>query len=128
MQQNLLDTHTLIWYINGDKELSENARTSIESEDAVNFVSIASLWEIAIKISLDKLQLKTPFNQIARQIEENGFEVLPITFEDTLTLSTLPFHHKDPFDRIIIAQGVTNRLTIISKDKNFELYKASILW
>lgn len=128
MQQNLLDTYTMIWYINGDKELSENARTAIESEGAVNFVSIASLWEIAIKISLDKLQLKTPFNQVARQIEENGFEVLPITFEDTLTLSTLPFHHRDPFDRIIIAQGVTNRLTILSKDKRFNLYKATILW
>jgi PIN domain nuclease of toxin-antitoxin system len=59
-------------------------------------------------------------------MEENGFEVLPITFEDTLTLSTLPFHHRDPFDKIIIAQGITNRLTIISKDKSFALYKAPV--
>lgn len=128
MLHNLLDTHTLIWYINGDNELSESARAVIESEGAVNFVSIASLWEIAIKISLGKLQLKTPFNQIAKQMEENGFEILPITFEDTLTLSTLAFHHKDPFDRIIIAQGVTNRLTIISKDRSFDLYDATVLW
>lgn len=91
MQHNLLDTHTLIWYINGDPELSQAARAAIEADNTINFVSIASLWEIAIKISLGKLDLKTPFNQIGRQIEANGFEILPITFEDTLTLSTLPF-------------------------------------
>jgi PIN domain nuclease of toxin-antitoxin system len=128
MPHNLLDTHTLIWYINGDHELSEKARTAIEAEGTINFVSIASLWEIAIKISLGKLELKTPFHQIGRQIEENGFELLPIIFEDTLTVCSLPFHHRDPFGRIILAQSLTNGLTIISKDKNLELYKATILW
>jgi PIN domain nuclease of toxin-antitoxin system len=128
MQQNLLDTHTLIWFINGDPELSRTARTAIESENTINFVSIASLWEMAIKISLGKLELKTPFNQIGRQIEENGFEVLPITFEDTLTLSVLPFHHRDPFDRIIIVQSFNNGLRLISRDKNFELYRANTVW
>lgn len=128
MKQNLLDTHTLIWYINGDMELSQNARAAIETDSAINFVSIASLWEMAIKISLGKLVLKTPFNQISRQVEENGFEVLPVTFEDALTVSTLPFYHRDPFDRIIIVQGFNNELTIISKDKNFDLYKANVLW
>ncbi len=128
MPQNLLDTHTLIWYINGDMELSKNAREAIEAENAINFVSIASLWEMAIKISLGKLELKTPFNQIGRQLEENSFEVLPVTFEDTLTVSTLPFHHRDPFDRIIIAQSFNNALTLISKDKSFDLYNAKVLW
>ncbi len=128
MQHNLLDTHTLIWYINGDVEISQNAITAIETNGAMNFISIASLWEIAIKISLGKLELKTPFNQLGRQIEENGFEVLPITFEDTLTLSTLPFHHKDPFDRIIIVQGFNNGLAIISKDKNIDLYNSNVIW
>lgn len=128
MQQNLLDTHAFIWYINGDPELSQNARTAIEADNTTNFVSTASLWEMAIKISLGKLELKTPFNQIGRQIEENGFEVLPVTFEDTLTVSTLPFHHRDPFDRIIIVQSFNNGLVLISKDKNFDLYKAKVLW
>ncbi|RDC63355.1 hypothetical protein AHMF7616_01958 [Adhaeribacter pallidiroseus] len=91
-------------------------------------MSIASLWEIAIKVSLGKLELKTPFNQVSRQIEENGFGVLPVTFADTLTLSTLPYHHKDPFDRIIIVQGFNNGLPIISRDENFNLYKATVLW
>ena len=128
MERNLLDTHTLIWYINGDAELSGNARAAIEADNTINFVSIASLWEMAIKISLGKLELKTPFNQIARQIEENGFEVLPITFEDILTLSTLPFHHRDPFDRIIIVQSFNSILTLIFRDKNFDHYKAKVIW
>lgn len=128
MQQNLLDTHTLIWFINGDTELSPTARAAIETENIINFVSIASFWEMAIKISLGKLELKTPFNQISRQIEENGFEILPITFEDTLTLSTLPFHHRDPFDRIILVQSFNNGLNLISKDKNFDLYNAKVIW
>lgn len=128
MRQNLLDTHTLIWFINGDTELSQTARAAIEAANIINFVSIASFWEMAIKISLGKLELKTPFNQIGRQIEENGFEILPITFEDTLTLSTLPFHHRDPFDRIILVQSFNNGLNLISKDKNFNLYKANVIW
>jgi len=128
MQQNLLDTHTLIWHINGDPELSLNARRAIESENTINFVSIASLWEMAIKINLGKLELQTPFSQIGRQIEANGFEILPVTFEDTLTLSTLPLYHRDPFDRIIIVQSFNNRLNLISRDKNFDLYKARVIW
>ncbi len=128
MHQNLLDTHTLIWYINGEPELSKNAQAAIEADNTINFISIASLWEIAVKISLGKLELKTPFSQIGRQIEQNGFEVLPVTFEDTLTVSTLPFHHRDPFDRIIIVQSFNNGLTLVSKDKNFHLYKATVLW
>lgn len=128
MQLNLLDTHALIWYINGDPELSQTARTAIEAENTINFVSIASLWEIAIKISLGKLELKTPFNQIGRLIEENGFGVLPVTFQDTLNVATLPFHHRDPFDRMIIVQSFNNGLTVISKDTNFNLYQAKLLW
>ena len=128
MPKNLLDTHTLIWYINGDAELSKNAKAAIEGDNTINFVSIASLWEIAIKISLEKLDLKTPFKQIAKEIEKNGFEILPITFDDTLTLSTLPMHHRDPFDRIIIVQGFNNELNIISKDVNFDLYNAKVSW
>jgi PIN domain nuclease of toxin-antitoxin system len=83
---------------------------------------------MAIKISLGKLELKTPFSQIGRQMEENGFELLPITFEDVLTLSALPFHHRDPFDRIIVVQSFNNGLTLISKDKSFDLYQAKVLW
>ena len=128
MQQNLLDTHTLIWFIDGSDQLSQRARQEIETENANNFVSIASFWEIAIKVSLGKLELKTTFNQINNKLIENGFEVLPITFEDTLVISSLPLHHRDPFDRIIIAQAMTNNITIVSKDRQFSLYGVKVIW
>ncbi len=128
MSENLLDTHTFIWFINGDNELSRNARELIEADDSVNFISIASIWEIAIKISLGKLQLNTSFEEIDRQIDNNGFHLLPITFEHTLLLSRLPFHHRDPFDRMIIAQSVANRLTVISKDSNLKNYTINLFW
>ncbi|MDQ6903672.1 MAG: type II toxin-antitoxin system VapC family toxin [Bacteroidota bacterium] len=125
---NLIDTHTLIWFLNGDSDLSESAKKAIEEGDAINFISIASLWEMAIRISLGKLELNRPFSEILEQIQINGFQVLPITFEDTLILSNLPFHHRDPFDRIIIAQSLNNKLTIISKDRHFSNYPVSLNW
>lgn len=128
MPQNLLDTHTLLWFVGGNKELSQTARQLIETENATNYISIASLWEIAIKVSLGKLELKTSFNQISQQLADNGFEILPVTFEDTLIIAALPFHHRDPFDRIIIAQAITNKLTIISKDEHFTSYSAKVIW
>ena len=128
MQQNLLDTHTFIWFIDGDKQLSQTARTSIEGDNVANYVSIGSLWEISIKISLKKLELKVPFDQINKQFLENGFELLPVTFADTLTVSTLPFHHRDPFDRIIIAQALNSGINIITKDENFSLYGVNVIW
>jgi PIN domain nuclease of toxin-antitoxin system len=124
----ILDTHTFIWFLNGDKELSVKARKAIESPDAINFISIASLWEIAIKISLDRLVLKEPFEKLSEEILNNGFQLLPITFPDILILSKLPFHHRDPFDRIIISQGINNNFSIITKDKYFSEYKTKTLW
>ena len=125
---NLIDTHALIWFLNGDNDLSDKARKAIENSEAINFISIASLCEIAIKISLGKLELQTPFEKISEQIDNNGFQILPITFEDTLVLTSLPFHHRDPFDRIIISQSLNNKLTIISKDRYFDAYQVALTW
>ncbi len=124
----LLDTHALIWFLNGDKELSAKARKAIESSGVTNFVSLASLWEIAIKISLDRLNLNVPFENIGDEIENNNFQILPIIFQDMLILSSLPFHHKDPFDRLLIAQAINNKFTLISKDVHLTKYKIKILW
>jgi PIN domain nuclease of toxin-antitoxin system len=126
--KNLLDTHTFIWYVNGNKELSGKAIAAIEETSAENFVSIASLWEIAIKISIGKLELHTPFEDIVKQMVNNNFQLLSIAFEDTLLLTSLPFHHRDPFDRILIAQSLNNGLGIISKDPMFSQYTANVLW
>ena len=118
----------MIWFINGSEELSVRARKSIEEPGISNFVSIASLWEMAIKVSMGKLILEKPFSEVSRQILNNGFQILPVAFEDTLLLSDMPFHHKDPFDRNIIAQAITNGLTLISKDKEFKKYPLTTLW
>ena len=124
----LLDTHVLIWFLNGDKSLSSKARKAIESDNAINFISVASLWEIAIKLSLDRLSIKVPFEKLSNKLDKNNFQVLPITFNDTVELSTLAFHHRDPFDRLIISQSIVNDFTLISKDKEFSAYNIKLLW
>ena len=126
--RNLLDTHTLIWFINGDKQLSKKAQKAIELNGAENFVSIASLWEMAIKVSLKRLDLKASFVQVGEQILQNNFQILPISLQDIVTLSSLPFHHRDPFDRMIIAQSLTNTLVLLSKDIIFDEYEVEKIW
>lgn len=125
---NILDTHTFIWFIEGDRHLSARARKYIEMDGAGNFLSIASLWEIAVKVSLEKIELKKPYAEISGQIDDNGFQILPITFRDTLILSKLPFHHRDPFDRIIISQSIAGNFNVITKDKSFDEYNLNIIW
>ncbi len=123
----ILDTHTLIWFLNGDKQLSKSARAAIEKESNYKYVSVASLWEMAIKISLKKLEFAA-FPDLANMIAENGFEILPITFEHTLKVAELEFIHGDPFDRIFIAQCIVEQMAIISKDSNIEKYPIEVIW
>jgi len=122
----LLDTHTFLWFIGGASELAKKARTLIENPKNENYISIASFWEIAIKNSLGKLTLDIPFAELKNEIFKNGFHLLPITFEDTLRLNFLPLHHRDPFDRILISQAKGNNLTLVSHDKNFNLYDVDL--
>jgi len=124
----LLDTHTFLWFLGGHSELSKQARTLIETPKHEKYISIASFWEIAIKHSLGKLTLDVPFVELKTEAVKSNFQILPITFEDTLQLSTLPFHHRDPFDRIIISQAKENNLTLLSCDNNFAQYNVNILW
>lgn len=124
----LLDTHTFIWFISGDSSLPQKAVDAIKNVENKCFISIASLWEIAIKSSLKKLELKSGFNRIIDQLAENDIEILPIAFEHLQQVLTLEFHHRDPFDRIIISQALVERLTIVSKDEHFPSYTDRILW
>jgi PIN domain nuclease of toxin-antitoxin system len=124
----LIDTHTLIWFIEGSPELSKNARNLIENIDNPCFASIASIWEIAIKVSLGKLELKNPFEKLGSLMWENSIDLLPIRYEHTKELITLPFHHKDPFDRLIIAQAKIEKMPIVSKDSNFKYYDVEQIW
>src|SRR5690349_9060757 len=102
----LLDTHSFLWFINGDNQLSEKAKAAIIDSESVKYISIVSLWEIAIKVNLGKLSLGMGYSDLRLQVINNGFEVLPITFEHTATLISLELHHRDPFDRMIIAQAL----------------------
>lgn len=124
----MLDTHTLIWFMNGDQKLSQKARHAIENPDNLKIVSIASIWEIAIKLSLNKFKFSKGFKSFLELIKNNGFAVLPITFEHALTVSNLEFIHRDPFDRLLISQCKTDNLIIVSKDENIAKYNIETLW
>jgi len=124
----LLDTHTFIWFINGDSSLSGKAISAIKNIENQCFFSIASIWEIGIKMKLNKLQLKSDFNKITDFCAENEIEILPVTFEHIKQLNKLDFHHRDPFDRLIIAQGIADKLIVLTKDENFKLYQVKCIW
>ena len=125
----LLDTHTLIWFLTGDKKLSDKARSLIDNPNNRKFLSIASLWELAIKVSLGKLALNKPFERLfPEQLHFNRIEILDITVDNLIKLTTLPFHHRDPFDRLIIAQAFSEELPIISTDTIFDAYRINREW
>lgn len=129
MKNLLLDTHTFLWFLNGDIQLSEKSRLIIEDTKNLKFISIASIWEISIKLSLGKLHLDFKLGELKNEILKNNFEILPLDFEHIIHLSTLPNFHKDPFDRIIISQAIVENLEIISKDSNFKSYKeVKVIW
>lgn len=124
----LIDTHTFLWFILDSNELSDLALSLLES-DADLWISSGSLWEIAIKVSVKKLTLPQPFDIfITNQLKINEIEILYPKIEHLNTLSQLPLHHRDPFDRLIIAQAMVENVAIISKDSLFALYEVQVLW
>jgi PIN domain nuclease of toxin-antitoxin system len=125
----LLDTHTFLWFIEGSPRLSGRARALIEDEASEVFLSVASLWEIAIKISLDKLHLARPFGTlIPQQLSLNDITLLDITPDHAAGVITLPFHHRDPFDRLLIAQAQVEQMPIVGDDPAFDAYLVRRLW
>lgn len=125
--QLLIDTYILLWFLEGNKLLSKSRRQIIVNPNNDVFVSIASLWEITIKISVGKLTLAKPLADVIKQIVIENFEILPILPEHTVQVSALPFHHRDPFDRIIIAQSKVENLKIMTDDSEFGSYGFKIL-
>lgn len=125
----LLDTHAMYWYIDGDPQLSTTARTSIQDASNEVLVSPASFWEIAIKVSLGKWQLNRSFEEFVDiGLNQYGFQLLPILPSHTAKIITLPFHHKDPFDRLLIAQAMVEGVFIISNDPALDAYGITRLW
>ena len=124
----LLDTHTFLWFIEGNPKLSPKSNQIIQNTELVKFVSVASLWEIAIKTSKQKLILTQSFENLKEYIEVNDFKLLPIQFEHLSNLKNLPYNHADPFDRLIIAQAFTQNLIILSADRHFQSYPINVIW
>ena len=123
----LLDTHTLIWFLGNDVKLPLNTKKQIESTESV-FISIVSLWEMAIKINIGKLNLKADFQDIEQNLVTQDISILSIDVADINIYLSLPLYHRDPFDRILIAQSINRDLTMISCDTQFDAYPVTRLW
>lgn len=125
----LLDTHTFLWQVSGDSRLSNVARETLLSPEHDLLFSMASLWEIAIKISLGKLALADDWPKaISAELTINQIRRLPIENEHCARVGTLPFHHRDPFDRMLIAQAMTEDLVILSRDAAIGEYPVTRIW
>ena len=124
----LLDTHTLLWFCEGSSSLSTSARSAIEDPANRTHVSHVTAWEVAVKVSLRKLFLAVPYEDLfPGALIANGFEVLPADFRHYSQLLSLPFHHRDPFDRLLIAQALTEGMTLVSSDPHFPAYGVPVL-
>jgi PIN domain nuclease of toxin-antitoxin system len=123
----LLYTHAFIWYSEDDSKSPELIKIEIETAERV-YISIANIWEIAIKLSIGKLSLRSKYESIESSLEPAGIDLLPISFADTVRVMNLPLHHRDPFDRILIAQAINNSLTLVSCDAAFTAYPIQLRW
>ncbi|RPI75902.1 MAG: type II toxin-antitoxin system VapC family toxin [Desulfobacteraceae bacterium] len=127
--QALLDTSSFLWFITDNEKISDNARTFLADLDNDLILSIASLWEMAIKISINKLVLMQPFAQlIPDQLQKNRIRLLPIETKHLSILLTLPFHHRDPFDRLIMSQAIAEEIPLIGSDAIFQKYNVKLIW
>ena len=125
----LLDTHTLLWYAMGDQRIGHKAKSLIDDLDNEAYISIAALWEIAIKYSIGKLELPQPFEPyIAWLLEQIQVEVLSISLQDINIVSKLQLHHRDPFDRIMVAQAYNQELLFLSRDSKVDQYDIQVIW
>lgn len=120
----LLDTHVFLWWRENHPRLGAEVRKVIADADEA-FVSAASAWEVAIKVGIGKLSIPGPFEE---GVERSGFDKLPVEFRHAAAVSALPHHHGDPFDRMLIAQALTEGLTLVTHDRLFQPYGIPILW
>ena len=128
MARYLLDTHTAIWFFNGNDSLSEIAKKIILDTSNVKYLSIASVWEVAIKISIGKLDIIGKTKDFISDAENSGFTILPIRTAHLCALETLPMIHRDPFDRLLVATALAEEMRLITADKNIAQYDVSQLW
>jgi PIN domain nuclease of toxin-antitoxin system len=125
----LFDTQAMLWFFWDDPQLSRDAKAAIEDPSNRKLVSVASCWEIAIKVGLGKLDLgESSGTFLPREIARNNFELLNITLDHATAVEKLPLHHRDPFDRLLIAQSMVENLQVIGADPTFDMYGTKRLW
>jgi PIN domain nuclease of toxin-antitoxin system len=125
----LLDTHAFLWFIGGDQRITAAARTVIARADDLKLISVVTLWEIAIMASLGRLSIREPLAPFMHsQMEANGFHLLHIQASHACRVSAFPFHHRDPFDRLLAAQCLCDDLTLVSRDSAFDDYGVTRVW
>ena len=124
----LLDTHTFLWFVEGSDQLPATIKNKISDINKSCFISIASLWEIAIKKQIGKLNLNIGFDELFRFAERNQIEIISINEAHLTTLLNLDFFNSDPFDRIIVSQAIAEDLVLLSRDKKLKSYKVKLHW
>ena len=125
----MLDTHAFLWFIAGDNRLDAHAKALIEERRNERLLSVGSLWEISIKASLDRIVIRRPFTEfVSEQVDGNDIRLLPILPDHLDKQISLPFHHRDPFDRLIISQSLVERIPVITRDQAFSLYPVDTIW
>ena len=125
----LLDTHAFLWWVGGAPAFGRRARAEVANPDNEVFVSIASCWELAIKLSLGKLRLPQSLDRfIQEQLTRNSFVLVALDFRHVIRVADLPFHHRDPFDRVLVAQALQDDLAIVSADRVFRKYGVTVVW
>jgi PIN domain nuclease of toxin-antitoxin system len=125
----LLDSQAFLWFVMGDSRISAAAKAQIEDPAFEKLISPSSYWEIAIKVSVGKLSLTEPFDVlIPREIHNGGFVILPISIGHAASVVTLPYHHRDPFDRMLIAQAIVEKISVVSSDGQFDAYGVNRIW
>lgn len=125
----LLDSHVFVWMHDQPNKLSPAVKNALTDPANQIFLSVASAWELQIKIILGKFGLSDKLeNVITQQRQANNLQMIPVELSHILYLENIPFHHKDPFDRILIAQAAAENMTLVSADRHFSNYKVSLLW
>ena len=123
--KNILDTHAALWFLNGEK-LTEKTKELITTGE--NYISVVSLWEVAIKMNIGKYSFNGGFSAFKELVKNNGFNILPIKDEYMEELFLLPLIHRDPFDRLIIATSIIEDMTLITADENIQKYDVNWIW
>ncbi len=125
----LLDTQAFIWLCSDDRQLSKTAKKTFLNEKNSFFLSLASIWEMSIKSSLGKLKIRPSLERfILNELQENNIEQLPIHFQHVIKVNSLPFYHRDPFDRLLVAQSQIEEFSILSSDTVFDDYGVKRIW